>query len=421
MPQRRVQLVARGPLLIGAGPAVGNVQVSRDYVPGSVWRGALAGAILDGLGFTRPPGLPPGEQDYPPEFAQLFFGPEAVRFSFLYPAAHDAPDGDTLPLPLTARECRLYKAFAPERHGIFDGALSRIAEAATGAAPLSQRLAQCPRCGERLELLRGVATATGAQQRTYASGHVGRHSFTRVGLNRATETAQDQVLYVLDTLVPPSIDAPLAFVGAWTGSDAQLRLLDTLIQACLLPDAEGYQLHIGTARARGMGQVQLRLDDRPQQGNLAERVAAFQPQANGAPIDAEHIYAALTLRAPLLLLDERGLPAETPSLEILRAYLDGVPAGLELLHGYSVVERETWQGWSAAWGMARPATTALAAGGVLLLRAPRSQHSELLTLLAALETDGLGERRAEGWGEIRVCDPFHVDHDERRVRQEAAG
>ena len=50
MQQVDIYLQAESPLLIGSGLAIGNVQSSRSYVPGSVWRGAIARLMLDGMG-----------------------------------------------------------------------------------------------------------------------------------------------------------------------------------------------------------------------------------------------------------------------------------------------------------------------------------------------------------------------------------
>jgi len=124
------------------------------------------------------------------------------------------------------------------------------------------------------------------------------------------------------------------------------------------------------------------------------------------------LYAALTLRSPVAILDVRGLPAERIAADLLRAYHSNVPPGLEVLADYSVLERETWTGWSAAWGVPKPVMTVISAGSVIALRAPASERTQLLDYLATLTAEGLGEHRAEGLGEVLVCDPFHVAFDE---------
>ena len=96
---------------------------------------------------------------------------------------------------------------------------------------------------------------------------------------------------------------------------------------------------------------------------------------------------------------------------MLRAYVSTVPSDLEPLPKASILEQETWSGWSAAWGLPKPVTPAIAAGSVLAFRAPAGERQAVLAFLQEVEENGLGERRAEGWGEVIACDPFHVIFD----------
>jgi CRISPR-associated protein Csx10 len=63
------------------------------------------------------------------------------------------------------------------------------------------------------------------------------------------------------------------------------------------------------------------------------------------------------------------------------------------------------QSWQAAWGLPRPSLTVLQAGSVarLKLKAGTAISKEALSKLA---TDGIGERRAEGFGMVRLNDPL---------------
>ena len=138
--------------------------------------------------------------------------------------------------------------------------------------------------------------------------------------------------------------------------------------------------------------------------------------ADGAEHTA-HLYATLTLRAPLQLLDEWGVATTQLTAPLLRAYLPALPVGLSILTHSSVVEQDLTSGWSAAWGLPKPVMPALAAGSVVVLRAPINERQALLEFLAAVAQNGLGERRAEGLGEVLVCDPFHTEYDERKAQQ----
>jgi CRISPR-associated protein Csx10 len=413
MEQLDIYLEAQGPVLIGKGLARGNVQTSREYVPGSVWRGTIAGIILDGLGLRKHNGRPIANEAHDPAFRRIFLGDAspAARFGFLYPVRERLEQvgrRNTLLIPLTARTCKLNPGFKPKGHGVYDGVMNRLREAAANEQLYRRGLSKCPVCGQRIVRLRGFAARYDKQ---YERMSVGTRSFVRVGLNRYTETAQKGVLYVLDALVPDP--DPLTFVGTWYGSEHQGHDLRLLLHKYLLPAPEGgYSFRIGTARARGMGEVRLRFATRAAMTSLEQRFEQFQPLKNGKRLDSEHLYAVLTFRSPLQLLDEHGIPTTYITRDTLEAYDSDVPQGLKVLHDYSIVEQEVWTGWSAAWGLPKVVAPALAAGGVLIVRAPKDERVKLLSWLSTIEGEGLGERRAEGWGEILVCDRFHLDHDE---------
>lgn len=421
--EMKVRLIATGPLLLGSGLPIGNVRVSEPFVAGSVWRGAIARVVLERLGNRSYNGLPTTDSPLPPAFTDLFSGQSPARFGFLYPLVGERNDciaWTAAPLPLTARTCKRQPGLhQPKGHGVHDGLLNQLRE----ARPLSQ----CPACGGRLERMRGFASAPTGQAALHQE-KLGTRSLVRVGLNRYTETAQDQMLYVQDVLEPgqeaDGQPKTLAFVGYWRGSAAQAEQLQALLQTYGLPtDNGGYHLRIGAARARGLGAVELHLSS-PQplvattlSAVIEQRVTAVTHQLTGGTGPTAHLYATLTLRAPLQLLDEWGVPTTQLTGPLLQAYTAELPAGLEILTRSSVVEQEQMSGWSAAWGLPKPVTPALAAGSAVALRVPADERSALLTFLTAVAQNGLGERRAEGLGEVLVCDPFHTEYDERKAQQ----
>ena len=421
--EMKVRLTATGPLLLGSGLPIGNVRVSESFVAGSVWRGAIARVVLERLGSRSYSGRPTTDSPLPPAFTDLFSGQSPARFGFLYPLIGERKDciaWTAAPLPLTARTCKRQPGFhQPKGHGVYDGLLNRLRE--------TRPLGQCPACGERLERMRGFASAP-AGQAAVDQEKLGTRSLVRVGLNRYTETAQDQMLYVQDVLEPGheanGQPKALAFVGWWRGSAAQAEQLQTLLQTYGLPTENGgYHLRIGSARARGLGAVELHLSS-PQPlvavtlgAAIEERVTALTHQLTGGTGPTAHLYATLTLRAPLQLLDEWGVPTTQLTVPLLQAYAGTLPAGLQILTHSSVVEQEQMSGWSAAWGLPKPLAPALAAGSVVALRAPTNERQALLEFLTAVAQHGLGERRAEGLGDLVVCDPFHTEYDEQKAQQ----
>ena len=438
-----ILLEAKIPLLLGGTLPLGNIVSSLAYVAGSTWRGAIAGSMLDALNLRR--------RDWqqsagvlPAEFGEIFDENQGAHFGFLYPVRMEvaqAAKRQTLAIPLTARQCKQETGFAGEGHGVFDSLRNRLAQSleefstpATGSEPATKRpMMICPHvgCGGRLERVRGYASRlSGDGPIDYRIEEVDRHSFVRVGLNRYTETAQDQFLYVQDALIhgkgkhkndPEPL--PLTFVGTWRGTTTQAERFRTLVGEHLVTVCENvYELRVGMARARGMGAVYLHLLPQPTalavnaQGALATRLRNFQPQdARGKLLDAAHLYASITVRSLLQLLDNNGMMTAEVTAELLRSYCPAAPASLELWAVCTMLERQTTGGWSGAWGLPKIVMPAIGAGSVLVVRAAQHESEQLLRFLSEIEQHGLGEHLTAGWGDVLVCDPFHLIHAEGQV------
>ena len=252
----RCQVVLRveGPLLVGSGPAAQMVQLGRDFVPGSAWRGALADAVLRHFGAKAPGAAAAGRW---PDF-EAAFGP-GVRFGFLYPVPDRA--WDPFPLPLTARSCKAAPGFGPldddggstGGHGLRDTLLPRLRR----FAGVGGRGTWSCRCGERLDRRRGLAARKylpEADRFAYREVKVRRRLMVRVGLDRRTETAAEGVLYALDAAVPGP-QGILWFTGGWWGDRDRLEALRGLLRAACPPADEGWALRLGTGRARGLGRL----------------------------------------------------------------------------------------------------------------------------------------------------------------------
>lgn len=428
--EMKVCLVAHGPLLLGGGLPIGNVRISEPFVAGSVWRGAVARAMLERLGKRNHSGRPIADPQLPAAFTTVFSGQTPAQFGFLYPVVGEREQpGDwvTTPIPLTASTCKRNPGFQEQAgHGVYDGLLHRIRAVTASAQETQMSTCPYPGCKERLERMRGLASAPPAATQ-YREEKLGTRSLVRVGMNRYTETAQDQMLYVQDVLEPghepDGQPKSLRFVGRWRGSAQQAQLFRALLEEHLLPaENGGFHLRIGTARARGLGAVQLHLTP-PQpfvaaarRAGIEERLAHFQPEQSGGEAGkAQLLYAALTLRSPMQLLDGQGVSTTQLTEQLLRDYQPTAPPNLKVVLTFSVLEQEISSGWSAAWGLPKPVAPALAAGSVLVLCAPVAERPTLLDFLTGLEQQGLGERRAEGWGELLVCDRFHVEYAERKA------
>jgi CRISPR-associated protein Csx10 len=83
---------------------------------------------------------------------------------------------------------------------------------------------------------------------------------------------------------------------------------------------------------------------------------------------------------------------------------------LRLLRSY--VSYDYRGGWHTGQRMPKDTELVTRSGGVFVFHT--ADLTAWLAPLAALEVHGIGERTAEGFGEVRICDVFHVEGRERK-------
>lgn len=157
------------------------------------------------------------------------------------------------------------------------------------------------------------------------------------------------------------------------------------------------------------GPVSLGLSRKDRYG--AATVTAGEPSPEAAPpvrSDAQGRWVLWAL-TDLVITDATGRPDPTAggvaaavASALARVGLDvpvrPVPGAVEI----GVRRTDSWQ---VAWGLPRPSIVAVAAGSVIALEidaAPDAVAGALATVVA----DGIGDRRAEGYGRISIGDPL---------------
>lgn len=338
----RLDLELVSPVVVPA-ETLGNVVECRDYIPGALLLPALDSALRDLLG-ARAAELT----------ALLASGRIQIRNG--YPIA---PDGTrTLPAPLALEAEK-------ERPGRIRNGFIRHAE-------------QDP-----------------IQFKPIRAGFLPEH-----GLPAAHDESRSPLLHsALIAFTHATIDdgpqRPTAAVGGvytyFALAPGQRFRAELWLEAGLVDSAEAVcaklptELRIGRSKKDDYGRV--RLTARP----------ATPRSTTGTDSVGE---ATLWLVAPLLARDARFLPiADAAALtESLREAL-GVT--VTVLDERCRAHRE--EGWISAWNEPRPSRIGLAPGSCLRLRfdppLPRAR-------LAELEQTGFGERRGEGYGELRVDPPL---------------
>lgn len=178
-------------------------------------------------------------------------------------------------------------------------------------------------------------------------------------------------------------------------------------------------VRIGTGRTRGLGKVHLMaslLEDKQDGFELfKKRLNKFhitlQERArlikNFKP-ELESFYFVLTLHSPVILCDELLRYRNTIDKDTLAKMigLDEKENPFEVL--YQSVSTSRITGWNELWGTPRVNDTAIDSGSVFLIESKKPLE-DLAHKLYILEEEGIGKRRAEGFGRVHISDPLHLE------------
>ncbi len=365
--QVRVELLS--PLAISRNHATGNTIHTLRHVPGTVWRGALAGHLIRSRKITTP------EAD--PVFRKLFLEGR-VRFGDLRPAG-------SLRWPLSARRCK--------NHGIAHPLLDYLLLLGKGGATPHE----CAACEGKLERAAGFRQRDrGVKIPARMTGHTAIDPSTL--RPRTGQLFQSEVL-----------ERGLAFDG-WLWADEQAAEEFGAYYA-----VDRFTLGRGATRGQGHARLDIgRVEAAP--AGLPDRISAM----NLAWDRRDEVVFSCTFQSPCVVLDEWLLARSYPTVADLREACGAADtqafAKYELIAQYS--QWTSIPGWNAQAGLPRPETQAIAPGSSYLFRKKveasnkESEISAIASTLARAER-GLGERWEEGFGEAVFCESYHVD---RRIK-----
>lgn len=315
-------------------------------------------------------------------------------------------------LPATAAACKVHgKLIADGGHGVFDTLIDQVCHQALRPA-LGPFDPHCPVCLGRIDR---------PELTYYAADHVGelharrvqQRTLTRVAIDRRRGTAAEELLY------SPVV---IAEVNAYrTGNTTEYAQTCFLGTAWDVPaDERAALVQIGALGGRmssGLGQVQISLPEPAAADDwlltLAQRLERFNQRlaerwqlwnTSGRTPDWSPENARMftvDLLSDAALFEDSWQPTTIFDAGQLLA-----ATGLEATLIHSLANAQVVGGWNARWNRHRPTTLAAAAGSVFTFRTQASL-AELSAALAPLERDGIGRRRGEGFGLIRICDEFH--------------
>ncbi len=391
-------LTPEKPLRTGTLKPRGDYLDTREYLPGSILRGAWA-EWLKTTGRAE----------------EILPSVQKVRFGNFFPTPSERVW--SLPFPMTALECKLYGGFrqvpkySREKpgHGIRDSLLIALAYAELeklGARFPVPMLLRCTheeegkKCGGRMERVSGFYAAL---PEGWKAVKVHRALQTKVALSRHRRAAQEGMLYRVVGMRPEG-----HFLGRlWTEDDSLVQQIQQAVE----------RVGIGAQTTRGFGAVRVR-ETRPTLAALRVRLQEFNDQLRQVwrdlvalarqvntsitlPDAPAGTYFSVDLLGPAILHDPGGIPTLQLWLERQGQWLAPV---------FWATQATFVGGFSTAWGLPKPTHLGAAAGSVYVFRADNQpDDAQLLSWLESLEAQGVGQRTDEGLGEILVCHPFHKE------------
>jgi CRISPR-associated protein Csx10 len=426
MKQINLTITAEAPLAIGQRKPGGSVSEAMDYIPGAAIRGAVAAKVLEQAGSE--PGV--STESSGDDFHRLFLTDQAVVFQNAYPAIakvgndHYEESLEVRLLPVTALSSKTDSGFKPDKGGVFDSLIDGFCAREQGLFYEPNGLTGDSASADlsvRVEPFSGFYSKKG---NTYRSHTVSKRLLTRVGINRRRATAQEEMLYsleVLDEVQGKKHPQPMVYQSSIFVRDDDLA--DQMHQFIT---HYSNQFRLGGAASRGLGKVEIKASIDALQlhtHEIKQRIEHF----NQKIMERWHLWSAFGADTPLAkqifftvnlqsdaILNERWQRTMVVSEEMLRHFAgisNAADPTLTLQIAYSSYDYRS--GWNAAWGLQKDLELVTKMSGVYLFG---TQNPDLwYDKLAELTLWGVGDRTSEGFGQIQICDEFHLIFRENAV------
>lgn len=388
------------------------------YIPGTTLLGGLA-AAHHRLGRSVA------------EFTQFFTLPQ-IRFGNLYPANFKKvteelvnPSSPIRPLPLTARSCKRFGGFRfnakkeeDDRHGVVDHLIfwALFALSKQQAVHLLNHQKMCKfiendfTCDQLLDHFTDSFYWRGYTSEAIGKSGIESGLVTRTGISRGRGAVQEEILYNRKVLKENQ-----TFWGTLAFSDGTIW---KNFQQFLEEASHHEMLYLGNNRTRGLGKViqqecslikpNQTVDDVKK--TIEQRVNAFTSKMQDIA-GKENIHLSHTLYIPITL-QSHAILRESPTR--YRTVLDETYfKQMWGLHGFELVYQSAStsriMGWNAVLGLPKVTEIGIKMGSVFLLGYTGTPDDTLWQALANIENNGIGERRQEGFGEVTIADPFHME------------
>ena len=407
MKKINLEIKALSPLAIGRQKPGGSISEAESYIPGTVIRGAVAAYIL------KRATTPITAND---NFHSLFLGENPATFQNAYPATIEGDKQTRIQpqvkvIPATVLSSKTKSGFKPKGNGVFDTLIDRFC--AEGYGHLYDP--NCPKDGGRVDAFTGFYSELNGK---YYSHSATTRLLTRVGINRRRATSEERVLYSIEVLNESQTqgkkEKPVVYTSAILVADELAESLQTFI------NNHQEDLRLGGATSRGLGRVKITakspIEAKTVKPLVEDRINSFQRKLHNRwdewkkiynqPLEdllENRTYFTIDLQSDAIL-KENWRRTTVISEDMLEQFAGVTDSSLKLHGAYS--SYDYLSGWNSAWGLMKDVELITNKGGVYLFST--NQPNLWMENLQDLTVNGVGERTSEGFGQIQVCNEFHL-------------
>lgn len=411
------------PLYAGAFKPYGSFLETHAEISGALLRGAVAGKTLPDC--AAPELINNHEACEVKDICPFYYLTTGVAFPTCAVADLTRP---TEPPLRTMVTCKAAPGFASQsksddpKHGVFDTLLAHLAfNELRGQGVRSSKLPpqRCEHKDDESQPCNAPLEPFGKRYLRESSGRyrvapsLRTRRMTHVGINRRRETAEGGLLFSVQTIAgmvkEGKLQSNAVFAGTLTVPDDwdenRVKEFGQLLKSIT---------RIGGEQTYGLGQVEITVreaDD--EEEDVPTRVSEFNEKLKevwseyGGEGEPQGDYFTIDLLNPALLTTPDGTPTVQLTADALTARAAELGCGdlPDLDESLVFTAPTTVAGWSDAWGLPKPPALAAVAGSVYVFRT--NDISAWHDALTRIEAHGIGARREEGFGAVRVCDPFH--------------
>ena len=321
----------------------------------------------------------------------------------------------------TAVGCKDFSGFLAksdtEKHGIFDTLFEKIISEKTNW----MFQPNCPHCLGRIESRGGFYTKS---KGVYMQKTLSTRLLTRVAINRRRKVAEDELLYHLTAVDPVAGKSDSNFEHATKVIlQGSVRIPSSLVDK-VANTLQQKVKRLGGGSSRGLGKVSLKVKKPEVQDTLKQRIDEFNDALqkvweNYSQLPSVEIgafrgtYFTVNLQSEAILTAKDGWQRTMVLTDQMLQEMASCETEVTLIRSFASYDYVG--GWNAAWRLPKETDLVTKIGSVFVFHTPDIEA--WISALQTLENNGIGNRREEGFGQITICDPFHL-RSRKQVKSE---